>query len=740
MFRLMAISTILSLGCPALFAQATNGLAPGAPGNDAHWPSAAKNGFGTSNTLASKVWFTLNNGVLTEVYYPRLDVPNVQMLQLIIVNGTEVETESEDTIHRLEVPHTNALTFRQINTAKSGYYTITKTYVTDPQHNTVLIDIQLDSRAVTKAYVYYDPSLNNSGMHDSAWTRGDALLAVDGDTASALISSSGFAYPDSWIRDLIKPADRIAERDFSNGYFGVSDGLTELKRNWNRTSFGRYRRANNGNVVQVAALGGFQGSRSVRNLKTDQLERAKPHCTLALAFGKTPDEALRSARASLAKGFARVRNEYEAGWLTYLHKLERIEPRYQPQFNMAAMVLKGLEDKTYRGAMIASPSIPWGGGPNANEPTISGYHAVWSRDLYQVATAFLAMGDRASANRALDYLFNVQQKSDGSFPQNSWVDGRPIGGGLQLDQVALPLVLAYQLERTDRTTWLRHLKPAADFVLRKGPATEQERWEEKGGYSPSTIAAEVAGLVCAAQIANRNGDTTSAKLYLEKADEWLHALEGWTATSNGPYAAGNYFLRITENENPNDGARIEINSSNSIYDERAIVDAGFLELVRLGLKPADDSLIVKSLAIIDRLIKVETPAGSGWYRYNRDAYGERADGGNYDGRTGTGRLWTLLTGERGEYDVTRGDLASARKRLDAMMAFGNEGMMIPEQVWDRQESPRPELRFGEGTGSATPLAWSMAQFIRLAINLKQGHNVETPKATEIRYLKGSLSN
>ena len=162
--------------------------------------------------------------------------------------------------------------------------------------------------------------------------------------------------------------------------------------------------------------------------------------------------------------------------------------------------------------------------------------------------------------------------------------------------------------------------------------------------------------------------------------------------------------------------------------------------MRLGIRPAPDPLIVRSLAIVDRLIKVETPGGSAWYRYNHDAYGERADGGNYDGHTGIGRLWTLLTGERGEYDVARGDLTAARKRLDTMMVFANDGMMIPEQVWDRSKSPRPEFRFGEGTGSATPLAWSMAQFIRLAINIKQGHNIETPPVVAARYLKGSANN
>jgi glucoamylase len=300
-------------------------------------------------------------------------------------------------------------------------------------------------------------------------------------------------------------------------------------------------------------------------------------------------------------------------------------------------------------------------------------------------------------------------------------------------------VLAYQLQRTDRTTWLKHIKPAADFILRKGPTTDQDRWEEKSGYSPATIAAQIAGLVCAAKVAAINGDKITEKLYLEIADKWMGNVERWTATK-GRHGDGHYYLRISQNDDPDDGAQIEINSSNRVADERAILDAGFLELVRLGIKDVNDPLVTESLALIDQLIKVETPAGAGWYRYNHDAYGERPDGGNYDGRTGVGRLWTLLTGERGEYEVARGDLATARRRVDAMMAFANEGKMIPEQVWDRKESPRPELRFAEGTGSATPLAWSMAQFVRLVINIKEGHNVETPNATSARYLKGSASN
>ena len=710
MQRSFFVLVMIAFNCTALCPQTTNLVAPGAPGLDAQWPTAAKQGFGTANALRSRVWFTLADGVMTEVYYPTLDTPNVQMLQLVIVApGGKVETEQSDTNHSIEVlDDARALSFRQENRARSGAYTITKTYASDPGRSSIFVDVNFHWNAKEPCrcslYLYYDPSLNNSGMHDSAWLDGNWLVASDADKASALtVIDYGL--------------------DGTNGYFGTSDGLTQLRRAGRITP---YLRAVNGNVVQMARVRIPFG-----------LARSTERFTFVLGFGRGSDEAIRNGQASVRKGFEAARKEYEQGWHTYVAKLPTVEAKYRRQFNMAAMVLQALEDKTHRGATIASPSIPWGGGPNANEATISGYHAVWSRDLYQVATALYAMGDRAAANRALNYLFNVQQKRDGSFPQNTWVDGRPIGGGLQMDEIAFPLVLAYQLGRTDRNSWVKHIKPAADFIIKHGPVTDQDRWEEKPGYSPATIAAEIGGLVCAAHIAASHGDKQSARAYLSVADNWAHNVERWTATTNGKYGDGNYYLRISENDNPNDRAKIEINSGGGSYDEREIVDAGFLELVRLGIKAADDPSIVKSLGIVDGLIKLDTPAGAAWYRYNHDAYGEETDGKPYNGRNGKGRLWTLLTGERGEYELTLGQKAEARKRLDAMLAFANDGMMIPEQVWDQNDSPAFAFGPGSGTGSATPLAWSMAQFIRLALNINAGRNLDTPDIVAARYLKRS---
>jgi len=704
---------------PSAFAQPTPQRAPGGPGIDAHWPSAAKDGFGTATSLRSKIWFTLTNGVMSEVYYPTLDTPNTQSLRFIFCTDQTCIDEANDMKHASRVLDSRSLTFQQINrmpmlgaqaSPPANYDSqtqdrggqlagedacvpstkhqvcITKTYTTDIERPTVLIDVRIQSSNAPNSalYLYYDPSLSNSGMHDTAWGSNGSLLSSDGNVSSALISSTGF-------------------EEITNTFAGVDDKPGELR---------HYDRAENGNVLQVAKL------------------RRATRFTIALAFGSSPARALDNARQSLKKGFELCRSQYDSGWHAYVSSLRQVRSNHTAQLNMAAMVLKALEDKTYRGAFIASPSIPWDGGPNANEPTVSGYHAVWARDLYHIAIALAAIGDQAAANRALDYLFKVQQRPDGSFPQNSRVDGKPIGGGLQLDQVALPIVLALQLRRTDAQIWLKHIKPAADFIVTHGPVTNQDRWEEKPGYSPATIAAEIAGLVCAAEIARRNWDNASAVRYLKTADGWEKALTKWTVTSNGPHGDRKYFLRLTEKGNPNDGDVMDINSGGGKFDQRSIVDAGFLELVRLGIKPANDPVIVNSLEVIDSLIKRDTPSGPGWYRYNHDAYGERAEGESYDGKSGIGRLWTLLTGERGEYELALGRKDKAQQMLDAMVGFANDGRMIPEQVWDRSGG---RFSIGSGTGSATPLAWSMAQFIRLSVNIQSGRNLETPQIVAARY-------
>jgi len=632
--------------------------------------------------------------VLTEAYYPTVDKANLRALEFIVVDGAGfVERESADTDHRVEPIARDVLAFRQTNTSRSGRYRIVRETFTDPAHQSIVVHVRFEpSGGPLKLYLYVDPSVDNSGLHDTADVTGEMLVASQGNVVMAVASSTGFG-------------------EKTCGFVGASDGVSDLRAGGRLIR--HVDRAVDGNVAATAEI-------------PQPTSGAALDFVVTVGFGSSGEGAVDEARATLAQPVATILQSYSSGWRAYVSRLTPVDAPYAGEYAMSAMVLKAHEDKTFRGAIIAGMTIPWGDDVDAGEGNAGGYHLVWSRDLYEVATAFVAIGDRAAAERALDYLFRIQQKPDGSFPQNSWLDGRPYWGSLQLDEVAYPIVLAQQLGRSDPQTYRDHIRPAAEFVVAHGPSTPQERWEEEGGYSPSTIAAEIAGLICAAAIAEQNHDGDAASRYRSTADTWARQLDSWTMTRSGPLSTDPYYIRIAQHGKPDSGEMLEINNGGGTWDERAIVDAGFLELVRLGIRPANDPRIVSSLAIVDKTIKIETPNGPGWYRYNHDGYGEKDNGRGWAvDMTGVGRLWPLLTGERGEYELARG--GNARPMLDTMLKFANGGGMLPEQVWDRADRPGPaHLRFGEGTGSATPLAWSHAQFIRLALAVKQGRVIETP--------------
>jgi glucoamylase len=719
--RLVALfaGTVLPLAMVVPAVAAPSSVAPGAPGAAAVWTPADKQGFGTAATLASKVWYTLEHGELTEVFYPDLGTPSLRDLQLIVTDGqTFADLERDATISRTRLVDPRSLTYQQVNTASSGQYRIIKTYVTDPARSTVLVDISFQSLtgAPYQVYAYVDPALSNNGMDDSGSCESGRLLANDAANASALVASPDFAQTGC-------------------GYLGTSDGWTDLRSDY--AMDWHYASAPTGNVVQTGRL------------KINGV--GHQHATLALGFGGTTAAASNAADASLGAGFPAVSTRYAAGWHAYLSSLQPRPAslgttRHRTTYDVSAMVLAAHEDKTYRGAFVASPTMPWVWGTGLENPS-GAYHLVWSRDLYEMATALIAAGDTAAANRALSYLFDRQQQPDGSFPQNSTVDGTPHWTNVQLDEVADPIILAWMLHRTDGTTYRQHIKKAADYVVANGPATPQERWENQGGYSPATIAAEIAGLVCAADIAAANGDTESAARYLTTADAWRQSVKSWTVTTNGPLAAQPYFLRLTKDGNPNAGTTYNIGDSGpNGMDQRAVVDPSFLELVRLGVLPASDPDVLSTLPVVDTQLGVTTPSGQFWHRYNRDGYGEQPTGAPWDigfpaapldspwsSQSTIGRIWPIFAGERGEYELAAGQPAASR--LGAMAATGNDGFLLPEQVWDAfPPSGSPGFAPGTGTFSATPLAWSHAQFIRLAWSISAGAPVEMPSVVACRYV------
>ncbi len=366
---------------------------------------------------------------------------------------------------------------------------------------------------------------------------------------------------------------------------------------------------------------------------------------------------------------------------------------------------------------MASISAPWGDTLRDNDLTQRGYRFVWARDLYHTAMGLLTLGDRKAARQILDYMLDHMERDNGSVPQNQFVNGNVHWTGTQLDEVADPLILAWQLGATDAYA---KLKPLADFVATRGPSTQQERWEENGGYSPATLAAEIAGLVCAADLANRSGDPGSAQSWLATADNWNANIERWTFTTQGTLSS-NYYLRITQNGDPNTAATLTIQNGGGNHDQRDIVDPSFLELVRLGVRVPNDANITRTLPVIDSAVRVKTPKGAAFYRYPFDGYGEQKPGDPYNGK---GHAWPLLAGERGIYEVLAGHPDQAKVYLNAMRAFANPGGMIPEQVYETT---------GEATGSAAPLVWAHAEYVILTNAIASGVVSDRPRVVYVRY-------
>jgi glucoamylase len=719
---LVAVSGLLVAGVVPAVATASppTADAPGAPGAHPSWLPADKTGFGGSRDGASDIWFTLERGQMSEVYYPDLSTPGIRSLNFVVTDGRSFATVDAET-HNQQVRRTSpdGLTYEQTITDDQHRWTLRKTYVTDPARATVLVGTDFTSLTGRpyQLYAVLDPDLTNDGSDDSAATDSGALIAKDGTTASAFTANPAFTKT-------------------SNGYAGASDGITQLKRGFGLTE---YPRAQHGNVVQTGQL-------AADGVRSRQVE-------LALGMGPNSGDALNAARTSLRAGFGPVAGANEAGWRRYLAGLPATPASMRTDqerdtYRASLLMLAASEDKRHPGGFVASPSMPWRFGNNDGDFSPSAtYHLVWPRDLYQIATGLLAAGDRGAANRALDFMFGTQQLPDGHLPQNSKVDGTPVWTSIQLDETSFPIVLAQQLGRTDARTW-QGVRKAAEFLLNyKGdnglasPYTQQERWEEQDGYSPSTIAAVIAGLVCAADLAKHNGADADAQRYLAAADSFRAHLPQWTISTNGPLSKQPYFVRLTKDGNANSGTTYNLGNSSVTMDQRAVGDAGFLDLVRLGIYAPNDPVIRNSVKVVDDQISYRTPTGQFWHRYTADGYGEKADGSPWDftfpegSRTTFGRLWPLLAGERGEYELAAGDPRSAAGRLADLSRVGTSGGTMPEQVWDENPpSGQPGFPTGRPNTSATPLAWTHAQLVRLAWAVQSGSVVEQPSVVRCRYL------
>jgi glucoamylase len=330
-----------------------------------------------------------------------------------------------------------------------------------------------------------------------------------------------------------------------------------------------------------------------------------------------------------------------------------------------------------------------------------------------------------------------------------WLDGRPYWPGIQMDETALPILLVDMASREktlgpeDISRLWPMVRRAAGFIVRNGPVTQEDRWEEDPGYSPFTLAAEIAALLAAADLAGINEEADMAVYLRETADAWNSGIERWIYATGTELAkrtgVEGYYVRIAPVEEAEAsspaGGFVPIKNrppAQSHIPASSIVSPDALALVRFGLRRPDDPRIINTVKAIDALLKQETPFGPAWHRYNEDGYGEHEDGGPFDG-TGIGRLWPLLVGERAHYELALGNKRGAEMLLVTMAALANEGGLIPEQVWDSADIPEKELFMGRPSGSAMPLVWAHAEYLKLLRSLKDGRVFDLPQRAYQRY-------
>lgn len=713
--------------------------APCAPGVPSVWAPSAKDFLGTSASDTSKVYFTGAEGVLTEVFYPTVDNAQNVDLQFLVTDANKTWGDEErQQKHDIVQVNKRSMVWQTTSTDNDGRWKITKKFFSDPTSPTVIQRVTFETLEPGKTvkdynvYVLNNPSINNTGS-GSASTQCNSPASTGGDNSRTLSSGSRTflvaSEPNSTSSALTTslPWKNVDGNVMvSNGFVGKSDGFTDLLSSKDQTMDWHYEGAFGGNVAQMGWLD--FGNTTASSISFD----------VVLGFGKNESEAMDVANATLNSDLVALEGTYTKEWEAYTKGLKDQGGLADDQYYLAAMTLKSIQDKT-NGAMVAGPATPWG--ETNGDGNQGGYHLVWPRDLFKFASSLIAAGDTTSANKAVNYLFNVQMQSNGRFPQNSYVDGRIYWNGTQMDQTAMPIILAWKLDRTD--LWPR-IKLAAEYLAKNGPYTDQERWEEMAGYSPSTIAAEISGLVCAADLAKKSNDPDAASFYLKKADEWRNNVANWTFTNTGFHGNGKYYIRITANQDPNDDVELEFKNGTGKNGERYIIDGGFLELVRLGAMSPSDWTILETIPEYDAILK-QTISVNGdksadaWFRYNYDGYGEHNDGRNFDG-TGRGRLWPIFTAERGIYEVAKsGKGAVGDSYLKALKAFSSEAGFIPEQVWNKSTSltgwetttPADSIP-GTATRSIRPLSWAMGEYINL-IEAMHNNESDAPKVVCDRY-------
>jgi glucoamylase len=683
------------------------GAAPGAPGISPTWSSSAKEMVGCS-LGPSRLWFTIGGGIINEVYFPRVDLPQIRDLGFIVADGAGFWVEVKRLwkhVVKLGAPGAPAVHILH----RHERFELALRVTPCDDRDVLLIEVTLSGDPTLRPYALLAPHLGGTGLNNRAQVaphRNRRLLwAEQGPYGLALAAVTG-QQSDAWGRA-------------SAGISGHSDGWQDFTRHGALTW--EYDDAGPGNVALVGEL--------------------PRQAVLALGFGSSAEAAATLALSALCEPFESPWERQLTAWTRWHTNCESgstlpadLPDACAEQFRISTMVLRAHRDKIYPGAMVASLSVPWG---NTHEER-EGYHLVWPRDLVECAGALLGVGAIREAHNTLRYLLSTQN-ADGHWHQNQWLGGAGYWSGIQLDEAAFPVLLAAALEERaalDGTEVGDMVRRALAFLVRTGPVSDQDRWEEDAGLNTFTLAVCIAALVTGARYLPADG----RELALAFADYWNARLEDWTCVADTPIArrfgVPGYYVRVAPPQALTDRARndavlpIKNLARDPSLPAAAQVGVDFLQLVRFGLRRADDPLILATVRVADALLKVDTPAGPCWHRYSDDGYGEHDDGSAYDG-TGRGRPWPLLTGERGHYEIVAG--RDPLPLIAAMARMASPGGMLPEQIWDAAPVAARGLEPGKPTGAAMPLVWAHAEYLKLVISRGLKRPYDRPTAVWERY-------
>jgi len=624
----------------------------GHPGRPPEAPGAQRQGFGTARGTDSHVWFSLAGGRVGQACYPTPEAALVGSCELIVADGHGLtHLVGRDGRPQLAQPDPGVPAYELMAAGPERPYRVHQRVVADPHRDALLIEVR---------YEALTPAARRFGLyvHLEPLARGHARVEHRGGHTLLVFTGPGHAVALAASRPL--PAASV-------GYLGTSDGRTELA-------------AHHGLAwAYEEALDGYLGL-------TARVTADEHPVTLALGFGATGAEAADVALAAAAGSFDAAWDAYVKGWQGYLAGLylERLVQHTHDHARLlraSAAALATLEDKRHPGAQLAAPAA-----------------VVRPRDLYHQATARLALGDLAAAARALAFC-QQHQRADGAWPNELGVDGATRATSAP-SQVAYPILLAWRLrEVVDPVAsgaWAM-ARAAALYLARHRPLGRAGAgWRSHG---VGTLAAEVAALAAAAELAALAQEPALARYFAELAAQWSAELEpatfGPCTRCAGPHGGHYHHLiappRRTAAEQP-----------------PCEVDPSCLDLVRFGLRDAQDPRLASSLAAIDSHLRVVAPQAPAWRRYHGETQGDAEAG-----------AWPLLAGERGHHELALGHAGEAAHLLHALERLANAGGLLPEHV----------------AGGGAPHGWAHAEYVKLARSVADGRIFDEVTATR-RVLAG----